>query len=333
MTTRDEIQAALEGEKSDMAPPAVFTQTGTVEQMKACGASWPEANFDAGLMAELSVQLSRQYGFVTAKVPFCLTVETERLGCDIDRGTPGRQPSTVDSRYRGNGCIPDVPDFMSPGEFVSGGRFVTVRDAAERIRKEHPELFLVTGSLDPFTVAYQTVGVEDFLIGLMMEPDKAEAWVNAVTPLLVENAKLLSEVSDDVQIVAEASSELLPPENFDTIVGNPVKKMVSSVKCFSTVHSCGETYEVLESLASLGEDGLSVETTHDPSGVYETVNGKTNLLGGIPAVGMLMQGTPEEIRGTARLYSEIGYSIIAPECGVPPETPGENLIALADYRN
>lgn len=331
MVTRDDICAALNGERRDIAPPAVFTQTGTIEQMQSCGAAWPEANYDAAKMAKLSMQLSKQYGFVTAKIPFCLTVETERIGCEIDKGDSDRQPATIGSEYQGMGCIPDVPDFISADEFVSGGRCVVIREAAEIIRKENEDLFLVTGSVDPFTVAYQTVGVEDFLVGMMMEPDKAEAWVKAITPLLVENVKLLSEVSDDVQIVAEASSEILPPENFSTILGDPVSKMISSIGCYSTVHSCGDTSDVIEGLASLGEDGLSVETTFDAEGILEQLRGKTNLIGGIPAVDLLMQGTPEDIVSTAKKCSDMGYAIIAPECGVPPQTSGANLQALARY--
>ena len=331
MNTRTEIFEAMDGRRGDSAPPAVFTQSATVSQMTP-DASWPEAVFEADKMAELSLQLSRRYGFATAKVPFCITVETERAGAVIDGGSGDRQPAVVDSPYYSD-VFPDVPDFLPPEEFVSGGRCPVVREAAELIRKRNDDLFLVTGTVDPFTVAYQLVGVENFLVGIMMEPDKAQAWVDALTPHIVENAKRLSEVSDDVQIIAEASEEILPPEYFEGIIGEPVRKVVSAVKCYSTIHSCGETGSVLEELASLGETGLSVETVSDPEEIYEKLSGKVRLLGGVSPVSGLMQGTPDEVRASARRYSEIGYDLITPECGVPPTTPDENLLALAHYRN
>ena len=37
MNTRDEIIEALKGNRGDTAPPAIFTQTGTVSQMDNCG--------------------------------------------------------------------------------------------------------------------------------------------------------------------------------------------------------------------------------------------------------------------------------------------------------
>ena len=44
MNTRQEIEDAFDGQdRGELPPPAVFTQTGTVGQMEACGAFWPEA--------------------------------------------------------------------------------------------------------------------------------------------------------------------------------------------------------------------------------------------------------------------------------------------------
>ena len=55
MNTRQEIVDVFDGRpSSDCPPPAVFTQTGTVDQMRSCGAGWPEANFDIDRMVGLS---------------------------------------------------------------------------------------------------------------------------------------------------------------------------------------------------------------------------------------------------------------------------------------
>lgn len=332
MNTRDEIIEALKGNRGDTAPPAIFTQTGTVPQMDNCGCYWPEANFDAAKMAELSLQPSRMFGFATAKVPFCITVETERFGAELNPGEKSAQPSVAGSPFFSEVEVPDVPDLMSPDEFVSGGRCAVVCEAAAKVRKEHPELFTIAGCIDPFSVSYLLTGVDNFLMGLLMDPDRCDAWVSAVTPHLTEYVKVLSENADDVQIIAESSSEIMPPENFEQFVAVPVRKMISAAKGFTTIHSCGETSEVLEEVASLGEDGLSVESFDRAGEICERVSGKVRLIGGIPPVSMLMQGKPEDIVANAKKYSDLGYALIAPECGVPPMTPNANLQALAHYR-
>ena len=114
---------------------------------------------------------------------------------------------------------------------------------------------------------------------------------------------------------------------------SPASTAQSSIRhSFSTVHSCGETKGVLEDLASLGGTALSVETSRDPQGIFDRVSDKVVLVGGVQPVRCLLQGTPEDVRASARRYAEIGYPVIAPECGVPPMTPDENLLALSRYR-
>ena len=62
MNSKDEIVRIFDGDKGDSHPPAIFTQTGTVGQMDACGAYWPDANFDAGKpQRQLSKEFVREW--------------------------------------------------------------------------------------------------------------------------------------------------------------------------------------------------------------------------------------------------------------------------------
>ena len=85
MTSKQEIIDAMNREHEGTPPPALFSQTATFGQMDACGARWPEANFDAEKMMVLALQPSEMFGFATARIPFDITAEAERLGCDVDR--------------------------------------------------------------------------------------------------------------------------------------------------------------------------------------------------------------------------------------------------------
>ena len=82
MAMKSEIVDAMDGLDAG-SPPAVFTQSGTVSQMDACGCRWPEANFDIDKMIELALQMSRQYGFDTVRIPFDITAEAEGLGATV----------------------------------------------------------------------------------------------------------------------------------------------------------------------------------------------------------------------------------------------------------
>ncbi|MCQ2070122.1 MAG: hypothetical protein MJZ68_03215 [archaeon] len=331
MNTVGEIADALEGHgNGDRAPPAIFTQTATGDQMEHT--SWPEAHYDAEKMADLSLQLHRMFGLSTAKVPFCLTVETERFGCHVDRGDRTRQPSVVSPLVPADdGPVPEVSITMEPDEFVTGGRCSTVIEAAGILKKTE-EVFVVSGTFDPFGISNQLMGIERFLMGMLMEPENTRKWTDAVTPFVMEYCKRLSEVSDDVQIVAEAATDILPPDMFDDYVGKPVGKTVASAGCFTSVHSCGDTSDILGKLSSLGETALSVESPSGPEDVLEKLDGRVRAIGGIDPVRTLLSGCPEDVLRSAERYSDAGYDLIAPECGVPPTAPAANVRMLSEYR-
>ncbi|MBR4225970.1 MAG: hypothetical protein IKR86_04215 [Candidatus Methanomethylophilaceae archaeon] len=335
MNTRDEIIDALEGRRGDAAPPAVFTQTGTLGQMDACGSSWPEANFDVEKMVRLALQPAEMFGFASVKIPFDVTIIPEIMGCEIKQGKRDSQPAVSDSPWRNDDMVvPEVPEIVSPEEFLTRGRCPLMLEAASKIKSRREDLFLVTGMEDAFSTAYQMCGLETFLMGAMMDPDLCLSWVKALVPCLDAYAKALSEVSDDVQIIIEASADVAPPEMFDMFTKDTASEIISNVRSsFSTVHCCGNTTDVMAGIASMGEDGLSVESFQDYAGVMERIGDKVRVIGGVPPVDHLMSGTPDMIAADAWKASEAGYSIIAPECGVPPYTPNDNLMALSRYRD
>ena len=333
MNTKQEIVDALNRENKGDAPPALFTQTGTVAQMDACGSSWPEANYQIDKMIDLALQPSKLYGFATVRIPYDITSQAERLGCTVQEGSRSTQPAVVASPWS-TGDFMEPPDFMSPEEFISGGRVALYLEAAERISKEHPELFLTSCMIGPQSVAAYLVGMENFLMGLFMDPDTMLKWVTAVAPHQYAYAHELSVRSDNVMVIVEGAEEVTPSECLDSFVIPFETELFKHIdESFSLVHTCGETRKVLKVLASLGETILSVESRGDPQHIVDEVGDKIILAGGVDPVVTLLLGTPEKIRESAWEANRAGYQIIMPECGVPPATCHENLKALADYRS
>ncbi len=332
VNTKDEIVAALNRE-GDTHPPAIFSQTGTVPMMESCGSYWPEANFEIEKMIRLALQPSELLGFATARIPFDITAEAERLGCEIQKGTKYGQPAAIGSPYKTEEIL-DPPDFMPVDEFVSGGRVRMHIEAAERISGDHPELFVTSAMISSSGVVGHLIGMENFLMGSFLCPDTCVKWIDRLTPYQCEYARQLSEASDNVFMIVGGNQDTLPVGLFDTFVRPFETKIFASMKeSFSLAHSCGTTDQVLEDLASLGSTALSVESSRDPQGVFDRVSDKVVLVGGVDPIRCLLQGTPGDVRESARRFAEIGYPVICPECGVPPMTSNENLSALAHYRD
>ena len=334
MNTKQEIIDAMNRENDGTAPPALFTQTGTVGQMEACGAYWPDAFHDIDKMIELALQPSRQFGFATARIPYDITSEAERLGCIVSEGTVNTQPAVMGSKYNTGEIMEPPEDLMSVDEFLSGGRVAMHLEAARRISKEHPELFLTSNILSPQGVAAFLVGMENFMMGTFMCPETCIKWIEKVAPYQYELAGAFSEVSDNVMIIVDASEEVTPPESLDTFTIPFQKEMMSHIKeSFSLVHTCGQTSNVLEIIASLGATAVSVESFGDPQSIVDRIGDKTVLAGGVDPIKTLLQSTPEAVVDSAKKAADAGYGIIMPECGVPPSTPDSNLLALAEYRS
>jgi MtaA/CmuA family methyltransferase len=332
MNSKQEIIDALNRENKGDAPPAIFTQSGTVPQMEACGCFWPEANFEVDKMIELALQPSKLLGFATARIPYDITSQAERLGCTVQKGTQNSQPAVISSLWN-TGEFMDPPDFMSPDEFLAGGRVALYLEAAERISKEHPDLFLTSAMIGPQSVAAYLVGMENFLMGQFMEPDTMLKWVEAVAPHQYAYAHELSVRSDNVMVIVEGAEEVTPIESLDTFVVPFETELFKHInESFSLVHTCGETSNSMKVLANLGENILSVESRGDPQKIVDAVGDKVALAGGVDPIATLLQGTPESIVASAKQANEAGYQIIMPECGVPPATSNENLKALACYR-
>ncbi|MBO4798708.1 MAG: hypothetical protein J5494_08085 [Candidatus Methanomethylophilaceae archaeon] len=333
MNTKDEIVRIFDDKGGDTHPPAIFTQTGTLGQMEACGAFWPEANYDASKMAELALQTNKMFGFATVRVPYCITVDANAFGCDIDKGTRTSQPSVKGYKYCSDGIIGSPADLISPDEFMENSQVRTVLEAAGKL-SGNEDLFVVSGMNDPVACIDNLLGMENVMMALLEDPGIVTPWLDAVLPHLRTYCSALSEASDDVMIIAEASSDLFPADYFDTIFEPYLPRQIKSAKSsFCTLHTCGGTMDVAGRLASLGMDGISLEASWDPPGYMDAVGGKTLMLGCINPVDVLLQKDPETVKAKAKESAKYGFDIITPECGVPPLTPDENLRALAEYRD
>jgi len=331
MDVKQEIIDAMKGSGST-APPAIFTQTGTVGMMEACGCPWPDSIFNRDKLIKLALQPHELFGFSTIRIPFDITAEATVLGCETDRGNSCRQPAVIKSPFD-TGEFPEPPEFMPVDEFLASGRVAMHIEAAQKISEEHPDLFLTSAMIGPMSVASYLTGMENYMMAMFMTPDTAKAWIERMLPYQCAYAKALSEASDNVFIITEGSEDINPPELFDEFVGAYEPTLLSYVKdSFSTVHTCGTTDHVLEKLASLGSTALSVEASRDPQGVFDRVSSKVKLIGGVDPLKVLLQGTPEDVVRSAKMFAGIGYPVIAPECGVPPQTPNDCLMALAKYR-
>ena len=333
MNTKDEIVDAIEGQyKGDLPPPVLFTQTGTLGQMQHCGASWPEAHYDVGKMVELALQPSEMFGFATARVPYDVSAEAEAVGCYVNTGTRISQPTVTGSPWRKSMTFPSPSDLPSIDEFLSHERIRTIIESADRISSKREDLFVTSMCISSAGIASHIMGMENMIMFTITDPDSSIGLVDDIVPFSTAYARELSEVSDNVMVIASVLTGIMTPK-FNGLTAKRDAKIVSAIKkSYSTVHNCGNTFENIEDLVAMSPDIMSLETSARPKDYLRVIGKRCRMLGCINPVQVLLPGTPDSVKDDALRSAELGFDLVGPECGVPPLTPNENLRALADYR-
>ncbi len=334
MTPRERVLEALSRNTPDVPPVAILTQSATVGMMERTGACWPEAHSDPGMMARLGCAQAELFGFESVRVPFDITAEAERLGCVVRMGTREDIPS-ISSRALDfdpfSDTYPDTGMLMSPSEFVSGGRPAVVAEAV-RIASglwgdTHP---VCAGMLGPVSLLAQLAGAETMALSTILNPGWTGRWCSALAGIQRGYAELLRDSGADIVTVVEgvASPDVLDPSFYDRLSGSHMRGIVpSGIK--SVLHICGTTYPILKDIGSSGVDAFSPDPVMDPERVLEGVGDGIAVAGAVDPVGTLLFGDPGKVRDEARRFSDSGYHLIAPGCGLAPLTPDSNLEALA----
>ncbi len=324
---------ALSGNIPEKVPVAIFTQSATAGQMDMCGASWPEAHTNPRLMARLGSAQADMFGFESVRVPFCMTGEAERLGCDVDLGVRGRMAAIV-SRRQLLDPLNGEPDITipDPHSYLSG-RLETTIEAIGIMKRTHGDDYpVVAGAVAPFTLAGQAFGIEGLVISTITEPRMASKLADAMDVLQTEYVKALADAGADIVLMPDgvASPDLIDPLHYRRLV-LPHYGCLRTGRVNSILHICGDSMGIVDDMRSSGADALSLEETQDPFELVERIGGRCALVGGVGPVSPLMNGTPAQVIEDAKRYERAGFNVVSPGCGICIGTPDANMSALAGF--
>ncbi|RZN69453.1 MAG: methylcobamide--CoM methyltransferase, partial [Candidatus Methanolliviera hydrocarbonicum] len=85
-----------------------------------------------------------------------------------------------------------------------------------------------------------------------------------------------------------------------------------------------------EDLKEIPFDALSIEEKVDLSVAKKILGEDLRIVGNISPIDTLLRGTPKDVREESIKALKCGVDLLAPGCGVAPETPTRNLRAMAD---
>ncbi len=333
MNSRSEIIDVLDGQfRGPLPPPVILTQTGTLGMMGRSGAFWPEANFDKEKMVRLAMQPHESFGLATARVPFDVAIQAEAVGCTVIPGTDKTQPTVTDSPWRRMGTVPEFPrDIISIEEMLEFPHIRNIIDAAETLHSNE-DLFVTSMCVCGGGIVMHMLGMENMIMGMMMDPETVRGYMVAMTGYSAAYAHELSKVSDNVCVITDILSDLIPPDLISVSVPLNRKVFEAIDSSYSMIHNCGNTLNNVDDLISLDSDIISLEMSPNPEAYMRKIDGRRKILGCISPLGVLLNGSPEDVRKKALWSAELGVDLVGPECGLGPLTPDGNIAALSSYR-
>jgi len=329
---KSRIKNALKGKRTDKIPVASFTQTGIVDLMEKTDSFWPKAHSDPEEMAHLAISGFTIAGFESIRVPYCVTVLAEALGCSLDMGKIDKQPSVISHPLSSLEHEVDIPE-----GFLESYRIPKVIEAIGIIKDIFGEnVPIIAGFEGPTTLASDLIGAERFLMSFIKNPDYVSEVIRSSNEACKLYAKELVSAGADIICVADpvASPELISPKMFDTYIRDSLNELSNGIDSLSVLHICGNVFKILDSMSRCGFDALSIEEkVNDIRKAKEMTNKRARLVGNIACATTLFNGTPGMVRSESQHSIEKGIDVLAPGCGLAPRSPLENIRALRAARD
>lgn len=326
----ERISRVLQNKDVDRAPvicPGGMMNSAIVDVMERHGHLLPEGHADAGIMAALAEDVQADTGFENFGIPFCMTVEAEALGSEINMGSLQCEPKIAKEVFPSVTSV----DYKPAGTIVKSRRAETVFNAISQIAARQPDIPVIGSITGPLSTAASVVDPMRFLKELRKEKEQAHRFVDYVTDQLIDYARYMADNGARVISIADptATGEILGPKMFGEYAVPYINKLTDAVHEMGVpviVHICGRMQAVTSHVAELHADAISVDALVNLNKLKEECGGITSM--GNLSTYMLEFGNPETVqRGTEQLLSGT-VDILAPACGLSTSTPLGNIQAF-----
>jgi [methyl-Co(III) methanol-specific corrinoid protein]:coenzyme M methyltransferase len=298
-----------------------------VDVMKSSGQALPAAHSDAALMADLAYAVHNLTGFENFGLPFCMTVEAEVLGSEIDLGTLECEPKISREVFASAAQVEykDIPTMLS------SGRIPVVCQAVSILSKQYPDIPIIGSLTGPVSTAASLVDPIPFLKDLRRDPAAAHRVFQYVTDLLIGFAHKLIDHGATVIAIGDptATGEILGPKLFGEYAVTYINKLTAAVHQRQVpviVHICGNLNSVKPLIQSLKADAISTDAIVNLKQLKDEFPQLTTM--GNVSTYLLELSTVEKVSLQTENLIDQGINIIAPACGLSTSSPLANIQAM-----
>jgi len=318
------LAGLLGGRKGRRISAGSPTSIVSVELMDKMGVYFPEAHTDASAMAELASGGYEVLGFDTIMPEFSVQQEAAALGCEVDWGSKEMMPAATTHPVK------RLEDVIIPENILEKPSMKVVLDAIALLRKEYGDRVAIVGKgMGPWTICYNVIGLQEFLIMTCTEPETVKKFLDAYKEVTIKFANAqIAAGADALCLPDHATGDLVSPQTYKEFLVPVHKEMLSRIGGPTILHICGDCSDRLDIFAQENYDAYHISWEVELKKAIETVDERMSLIGNVNNAQTLLRGTPDDVYKQARAAIEAGIDIVAPECAVPLRTPIANLKAI-----
>ncbi|GIM30150.1 methylcobamide--CoM methyltransferase [Clostridium polyendosporum] len=331
-TPKERLLRVLNKEKVERPPvicPGGMMNAAIVDIMKKTGNTLPEAHFDYNLMASLSKDVQENTGFENFGIPFCMTVEAEVLGSDINFGSLSCEPKIEKELF------PSVSKviYKDINTMINSGRIGTVIEAGNLISKKYPDVPLIGNLTGPISTAASIVDPMTFLKELRKDKENSHMLLDYVTDFLIEYAAYMIDNGATAISIGDptATGEILGPKLFQEYALFYLNKLIDGIhalKVPAIVHICGKMNAVRHLIPNIKSDAISTDAVVNLKLLKEDYPFLTTM--GNLSTFLLEFGTPDKVAQQSERLVKDGIDIISPACGLSTSSSLANITAMTN---
>jgi len=330
LTPKERLQRTFKKQTIDRPPiicPGGMMNSAIVDIMNKTGHLLPMGHHDSKIMAELANDVHENTGFENFGIPFCMTVEAEVLGSEINYGTLACEPKIQKEIF----ATASEVIFKELGAMEKNSRVNSIIKATYELSRKYPDVPVIGSLTGPISTSASLVDPISFLKELRKNPIIAHSVIDYVSNHIIELAKLMIENGANAISIADptATGEILGPKMFDEYAVRYLNKIIRAIHAMNIpviVHICGKMSAVKKYIPKINSDAISTDSSINLKMLKEEFPGLTTM--GNVSTYLLEFGDEEKIaKQTIRLIND-GINIISPACGLSTSTPLKNIESM-----
>jgi [methyl-Co(III) methanol-specific corrinoid protein]:coenzyme M methyltransferase len=326
MTKKERALNIIAGKPVDVVP--CFSGFGSVivAGLEKYDLRFAHVHLDAQEMADAAAATVELCGTAAAIVPFDMGVAAEALGATLNT-----YPHSEDILYPTlrDKYVHTAEDIKMPEDIAMAGRVPLVCEAIKLLKaKFGDEVAVGSWILGPYTLAGQSMDLNDILKSTLKEPAKVEAILEKLSEFLIGEAKAYVAAGADFITLREmgATSDVLSPRTFKKMVRKYSDMILAAIPGPKVYHICGDTNVIIEDMAQMC-NCVSVDQKNDMAASRKKIGEDVVLLGNVHPWDVFAQGTPAQVAELVCNAATAGADSVWPGCDLWPQTPVENLQA------